>query len=316
MSKFKLPFLLAGLFLCCSASGLKAQVYETPELHGDTVVFPLTLIDVYPFISGTVNSVGGKFMFDTGYQTFISLNDNFIELPDKKAKSSGVTGSGQSFKTNVNDTISEIRFGNGLIYRKLLNIPSANYDFLQKNITPDFIGFIGYDFFRGYLFKLDYLHRKVTFYKSTAERTRTRDFLKNEKVLAVIDFEIRKLANHPIIRLKIDGINVVGVFDTGQNGLLQLDATSAKLLESHGSVLRSGTDSYGDTLLNVKNIIVGGKLKTSLNGLALTELNATQIEREKSGITEPNLMNIGYRFLVKYKTVWDYAHKKIYVLEY
>lgn len=237
-------------------------------------------------------------------------------MPAKRPQSSGTTGSGQSFQTSINDTIQEIKFPNGIVYRKLENISSGSYGFLQKNITPDFVGFIGHDFFQGYLFKLDYLHRKVTFYKATAGRRSSKDFLKNENVLAVLDFEIRKLANHPIVKLSVDGVNVVGAFDTGQNGLLQLDAAAAKLLESRGSVSKSDTDSYGDMLLNVRNITIDGKLTTNLNGLQLAERKDTEIQREKSGINEPNVMNIGYRFLVRYKTVWDYAEKKIYVLDY
>ncbi|OOQ58409.1 hypothetical protein [Mucilaginibacter pedocola] len=317
MFKLKLSFVLIGFLLCCPAVVLKAQVIEkVPELHGEVVTFPLIMIDVYPFISATVDGVEGKLMFDTGYGTSISLNDNFITLPHKKPKSVGVAGSGQSFNTNVNDTIGEVKFRNGLIYRNLLAISSANYEFLQKNITPDFLGFIGHDLFKGYLFKLDYLHRKATFYKATAERNTSMDFLIGEKVLAVVDFEIRKLVNHPLVKMKIDGVDVVGAFDTGQNGLLQLDPLSEKRLKSKGSVMISDTDSYGDTLLNVKNIVMGGKLTTSLKGLVSTDLKSTQIQREKSGIIEPNLMNIGYRFLAQYKTVWDYANKKIYILEY
>ncbi|MBE9583238.1 hypothetical protein IM792_02140 [Mucilaginibacter sp. JRF] len=317
MSNYRITIWLVSLLILNSVSVLQAQVFEkTPELHGDTVVFPISLINVYPFISGNVNGVEGKFMFDTGYRTSMALNDNYIKLPNKRSKSSGSTGSGQTFVTNTNDTIREVRLANGITYRNLENISSANYDFIQKNITTDFLGFIGHDFFQGYLFKLDYQHRKVTFYRSTAERSQSKDFLKNEKVLAVIDFEIRKLANHPFVKLNIDGVNVIGAFDTGQNGLLQLDAPSAELLKRRGSVLASGKDSYGDTLLNIKNITIDGKLKTTLKGVELAHLKATQLEREKSGITESNLMNIGYRFLAQYKTVWDYAHQKIYVLEY
>lgn len=317
MLRIKSSFWLISLMLCYSATRVKAQFYEqTSELHGDIVVLPITLINAYPFIPGTVNGVAGKFMFDTGFGSSIYLNDHFISLPDKKMKGNGVVASGQSFTTNVNDTIREIKFTNGITYRNLENINSANYDFLQQYITPDFLGYIGHDFFKGYLFKLDYLHRKVTFYKTSAGRNISKDFLANEKVLAVIDFELRKLPNHPLVKIKIDGIDVLGSFDTGQNGLLQLDGPSAKMLRSQGNVLTSGTDSGGDTLLNIKNITIDGKFKTALKGVELADLKATQVVRRELGITEPNLLDIGYRLFLQYKTVWDYANKRIYILEY
>ncbi|MDX3916299.1 MULTISPECIES: hypothetical protein [Olivibacter] len=317
MTRIQLSYLSIILSITYFGTRASAQVFEkTPVLHGDSVVFPITLINGYPFISGAVNGVSGKFMFDTGYRTSISLNDNLIDLPNKKTKSTGITGSGHDFKINTNDTVREIRFTNGVIYRNLENISSGNYDFLQNYITPDCLGYIGHDFFTGYLFKLDYIHRKVTFYKSSAERNQRKDFLKEEQVLAVINFENRKLPNHPMVRLSIDGISVLGAFDTGQNGLLQLDEPSGKILKGRGSVQISGTDSGGDTLLTIKNLIIDGKYKFTLKGVELSSLKGTQVIRRELAITEPNLMNLGYRFLSQFKTVWDYANSKIYLLEY
>lgn len=316
ISHLNLHFWLSTVILCCCTTQIKAQVFEkTPELHGDIVVFPITIINAYPFISGTVNGVEGKFMFDTGNQVSISLNDNFIKLPNKKLKGNGLAASGQSFKTNVSDTIREIKFANGITYRNLENIISGNYDFLQKYITPDCIGYVGYNFFNGYLFKLDYFQRKITFYKTSAERSISQDFLLNEKVLAIIDFEIRKSPNDPLVKLKIGNIDVLGAFDTGQYGSLQLDSISGYKLKSKGYVTNSGTDSGGDTLLNVKNITIG-KFKTDLKGIEFANLEDTQIVRNALGITEPNILDIGYRFFSQYKTVWDYTNKKIYILEY
>lgn len=122
------------------------------------------------------------------------------------------------------------------------------------------IGYVGHKFFKGYLFKIDYLHRKITFYKNSSERI-----------------------------------------------------TSSK---SKGAVIRSGTDSYGDTLLTVKNIVLDGKFKTALRGVESTLFKDTRTIRKELEITEANLMTIGYPFMSQYKTVWDYARKKIYILEY
>lgn len=315
MSRFNLPICLFSLLLCHSIA--KAQVFEkTAVLHGDSVVFPITLINAYPFISGTVNGVEGKFMFDTGTPVSILLNDDLVKLPNKKAKGIGQAGSGQSFKTSISDSIQEIKLINGITYRNLENILSQNFDLLQKNISPDFLGFIGHEFFKGYIFKIDYILRKVTFYKNSDERSRSKDYLANEKVLAVIDFETRKLPNHPMVNLKIDGVNVLGSFDTGQNGSLQLDDSSSRILKSKGSVSNSGIDSTRDTLLKVKNIIMDGKLKFSLKGVEYTTLEQNQVSTKALSITEHNRMTIGFRFLSQYKTVWDYAAKKIYILEY
>lgn len=306
------------LFLPSFASmPAKAQVYErTAELHGDSVVFPITLIKAFPFISGTVNGIPGKFMFDTGYETSIALNDNLVELPNKKLQGSGVVGSGQSFKEYVNDTIKEVKFGNGITFRNLEKIKSANYDFLQQRITPDCIGYIGHNFFKGYLFKLDYIKNTITFYKATAERRANNDFLANEKVLAIIDFETRKLPNHPLAKVTIDGVEFQAAFDTGQYGFMLLDPPTEKRLRGKGYVVLSGTDADGDTLVKAKDVVLGDKLKVTLKGLELLNLQSTKIVRRELAITETNILSIGYRLYSQYKTVWDYEKRKIYVLEY
>jgi hypothetical protein len=53
--------------------------------------------------------VKGKFMFDTGLNSAIEINDNAINLPGKKAVNKGQVGSGQSFMKSVNDTITEVK---------------------------------------------------------------------------------------------------------------------------------------------------------------------------------------------------------------
>jgi hypothetical protein len=95
-----------------------------------------------------------------------------------------------------------------------------------------------------------------------------------------------------------------------------LDEPSGKILKGRRSVQISGTDSVGDTLLSIKNVIIDGKYKFTLKGVELSSLKGTQVIRRELAITEPNLMNLGYRFLSQFKTVWDYANSKIYLLEY
>ncbi|WP_316776859.1 hypothetical protein [Pedobacter antarcticus] len=302
--------------LCTKAQKQFEQIFEnTPVLHGDSIVFPITLINAFPFISGEVNGVKGKFMFDTGNRSAIDLNDNLVRLPEKKTSGKGIVGSGQSFVVNINDTIAEIKFNNGYTYRNLLKIKSANYDFLQNRITPDCIGYIGYDFFKGYLVKLDYLRRKIIFYKNTEQRKSSKDFLKGEKVLSIIDFEIRKLPNHPLVNVRIGNVEILGAFDTGQYGSLQVQDDAKKRLISQSLIIPAGKDGYENDLLTINNIIIGGKFKTQLKGVMSDTFEDTEPERRALRIAEPHLMNFGYRFLDQYKTVWDYEGQKIYILE-
>lgn len=316
MKKPILLLLLSIAILHAVAQRPAEQIFQhTAQLHGDSIVFPLTLVNAYPFVSVEVNGVKGKFMFDTGLNSGIDINDNAINLPGKKALNKQQVGSGQSFIKNINDTIAEVKFKNGLTYRNLLNINSANFDFLQNNITPDCIGYIGHKFFEGYLFKLDYLKRKLTFYKNTEERKSSKDFLKGEKVLAILNFETRRLPNHPMVRVRIGKVDLLGSFDTGQYGLLQLDDQAAKVLKKSSLVVAAGNDAYDDPIVNVNDLVLDGKFKVSVKGISPFSFEQTAPFRKGMQINEASYICFGYRFLDQYKTVWDYAEKKIYILE-
>lgn len=316
MKKIILASFLWGLFFNITAQKPAEKMFtKTPELHDDIVVFPITLVNAFPFISGEVNGIKGKFMFDTGNQNALEINENMVKLPQKKANGRGKVGSGQQFSVNINDTIAEVKLSNGYTYHNLIRIKSGNFDFLQNHITPDCIGYIGHDFFKGYLVKLDYLRRRITFYKNTEERKLSKDFLKGEKILGIINFETRKLPNHPLVRVKIGDVEMIGAFDTGQYGSLQLDDKAQKSLTAKSLVVSAGKDAYDNDLLTVNNIILDGTFKTNLKGVDIETLEGAAHVRKELQITEASMLDIGYRFLDQYTTVWDYEGKKIYILE-
>ena len=300
--------------LSIAQDGSKEVFDHIPILHGDTIVFPITLINAYPLISAEVNGIKGKFMFDTGSRPAISINHNLVNLPNRKEKRKGVAGSGQSYMINLNDTLSSLKFYNGLSYQNLLDIESTDNGWLENKITPDFIGFIGYNFFEGYIFKLDYLKKKITFYKNHESRKLSKDFLIGEKLLATINFEIRSLPNHPLVKIKVGSVDLLASFDTGQYGLLQLEDKAKKILIEKSLLKSIGVDAHDDELININDIEIGG-FKTSLKGIYPFTYEQTLAFRKAIQITEPNYMSIGYRFLDQYKTVWDYEGKKIYILE-
>ncbi|TCD28703.1 hypothetical protein EZ456_04795 [Pedobacter psychrodurus] len=284
------------------------------KLVGDVISFPLTIVNAFPFISGEINGVKGKFMFDTGNQDALEINNNIIPLLSQQEKGNGQVGSGQKFKTYINDNIEDVKLINGLHFRNLKQIPSGNYDFLQNDITPDCIGYIGHDFFNGYLFKLDYTKRKLTFYKNSPKRESSKDFLVGEKVVAILNFEIRNLPNHPTIRVKVKDVEIQAFFDTGSYGSLELTDKDSKKLKKQKYLINYGQDGYSEELLVLNNVRINAQL--TANFIGIYEHGDSKYLRKALGITEDNYLSIAYRFLANYKTVWDYRHKKIYVLEY
>ncbi|MGI4832727.1 MAG: hypothetical protein ACRYFK_04620 [Janthinobacterium lividum] len=160
---------VAGIWLAGFTPPQTAAQLYVFQLHGDVQIFPLRLIDAFPFIEGEVNGQKGKFMFDTGNAGTISLNNHLLKLPAGQVKGQGFVASGQRFTSMLHDTIASVKLGSGLSYRKLLNVKSNSFDFLES-ITPDCIGQIGFSYAQGYVLKLDYAQRRLTCYQQTAAR--------------------------------------------------------------------------------------------------------------------------------------------------
>ena len=314
------PFILClivGLFYTNSVNSQSPPVvYEhNAVLQGDKQTFRIYMVNAFPFIPVTVNGTKGKFMFDTGNGGDIELNSNFIKLKAGKPLGNGNVASGQKFEISVQDTVSEVKFDNGLVYQNLLQIKSENLNFLQDHITPDCAGYMGYAFFKGYLFKLDYLRNQITFYKNTAERQASRDFLKGEKILAVLPFEIRRAPNDPIVKLRAGDVDIIGIFDTGQYGGIQLNPEAEKTLLNSKLFSSAGIDGSGDTISTLHNVSTAGHFKFDLPALNYYPHSQPLPFKKSLLITEENILTLGYRFLSQFKTVWDYENKKIYILQ-
>lgn len=308
--------LLSGLALgqtTTSPTTPPAYMHEA-VLHGDIQAFPLTLVNAFPFITAEVNGQKGKFMFDTGTDEALFLNSHRLALKPGQQLGAGKMGSGQAFTRTVQDTVAEVKFANGLTYRNLLGIRSANLDFLENHITPDCIGQIGFKFFTGYLFKLDYTRNQLTFYRDTPQRRASQDFLKGEKVVAVLHFETRALARFPILKVKAGQQELVAHFDTGQYGMLLLSGAARQALQRKG-LAQLGIDGRQDTVCSLKHVRFAEGLQVDLPALTVFQKAQTTFLSEKLGITELNAIGLGYRFLAQYTTVWDYPGKRIYVLE-
>jgi hypothetical protein len=291
-------------------------VYEHQAvLQSDIQTFRIYIVNAFPFIPVTVNGTKGKFMFDTGSGGDIELNSNLIKLKPGKPLGNGNVASGAKFEISMQDTISEVKFDNGLVYHNLVQIKSENLDFLQNRITPDCAGYMGYAFFKGYLFKLDYLRNQVTFYKNTPERQASQDFLKGERILTVLPFELRRAPNDPIVKLRVGDVDIIGVFDTGQYGMIQLNPAAERRLSKSQLLTAAGVDGAGDTITTLHHVSTVGHFKFDLPALNYYPHSQKLPFKKSLQITEENMVTLGYRFLSQFKTVWDYEHKKIYILQ-
>lgn len=261
------------------------------------------MVREFPFIEGSIAGVTGKLMLDTGMEQALTVNDHRVPMSGGRTIGTGFFGSGQTFAVRLMPELADIRIG-GLIYPRATAVPTQDARLLE-GITPDFIGWLGHHAFATHALKLDYRNARATFYKEGEA-----NYLKGERVIAHLPFEIRKLPNHPVMAARIGDMAVVATWDTGQYGTLYTsEETKARLLKE-GRLTPSPTIPDGFDLHGLQ-----------LNGHDMPVVRGITVEIEPSpaavptGITEPDELAIGYALLHQFKTVWDYQQRRIYLLE-
>lgn len=299
------------LSMMVSTSVLAAQDISAPpvseqapeiRLTGQVVTLPIVMVREYPFVEASIVGVAGKLMLDTGYQGALVVNDHRVPVTGGRTIGSGFFGSGQTFEVRLIPEVLDVRIG-GLAYPRVTEVRTQDARLLE-NITPDFLGWFGYEAFATHALKLDYRALQATFH---AEGT---DYLAGEHVVAALPFEIRRLPNMPLMAGDLGGMPFVVSWDTGQYGALYTtDSGKARLL-SEGRLTPSATDPDAFDIHGLE-----------IDGHRLPVISAVEVRTERSpasasiGITEADHLTLGYGLLHQFKTVWDFPQKRIVLLE-
>jgi hypothetical protein len=316
--KSTIKFILFTLFLF-NIQLLKAATKEVEpsdtlsrfHVQGDS--FSIHFIDDprYIFIEGSIGNTKGKFMFDTGNEVALKINSLYVNLLGGRKLGTGFNGSGEHFDIFRLDTVRDIKVGETLAFPLCGPAQSNQERGIQENFMPDFLGFIGYNFFKGYIFKLDYQQHRLTFYKNTDARNVNKDYLKGEKVVAVLDVRTSILPNHPLIDIHIDTLSIEAGFDTGTPGAFYPSDSLKQALLNLEQL--SAEDDQGEAIL--KNLVFIGGFKGDTKQLHVLPQDAAEGIKKAIGFRQENIIELGHGFLSQYKTVWDYDHHKIYLLQ-
>ena len=316
MSLLRVTLLLTALV----ASGLVPQglaqetaACGTPfRFTAERVTLPLTVVNEFIFVPASVNGTSGKMMFDTGTGDALALNDHLLkQLGPGKALGQAKVGSGQGYTMTLRDCIHRIKIGE----QNVLGAPaveSEDLGFIEKDITPDFLGFIGYGAYPGYAFKLDYVLRRLTLLRG--KKGSKTSLLDGEAVLATLPFTTRRRPDDPFITVRISSHSFVAAFDTGQVGVLEMDDNQRDSMIKEGSLLPlSEKDDDGNALYRVKDLQVAPGVHVSLPGVTVRHVGS--IADKGIGITETAAIYLGYQFLSQFKTIWDWPNQTIYLLQ-
>lgn len=151
-------------------AGTSKPIYASNvRLTAPVITLPLVLVKGYPFLEGNVNGVKGKLLLDTGEETALAINTDKVTPPNGVEVGRGMFGSGQSFPISRFPIVDTLTLPNGLSYQPVSIVRGQSGKLLERNITPDFLGWIGVDLFNGYLMKLDLQARSI---RTTGEAQR------------------------------------------------------------------------------------------------------------------------------------------------
>jgi hypothetical protein len=283
-----------------------ADLNRKVHLTGDLSTLPLVLVGGYPFLEGEVNGIKGKLLFDVGEKDSFALNSHKITPPNGKVIGSGYFGSGQTFTVSSFPVVDELKLAGGPDFTAVPSVRGSSGQQLEDNITPDFIGWIGIAFFDGYVVKLNYQRPSVTFYKNDAPGAGKQAALKGEKVLQVIHFDNAGHPNLLTLPVMIGDLPFVANIDTGSHDTLWFTPELMEKMKAAGT-LYCTTDECTLSNVSIDNHVISLKSHTDL-------IEGKASISDQIGHPNDNIMTLGYEFLNKYKTVWDFQDQTLTLL--
>ena len=235
------------------------------------------------------------------------MNDHRVHLPNTHVVGTSFYASGQHYEEHRAEIVDEVVLPTGITYRRIHNVSSWDGSQLEQHISPEFLGWVGYDFFRESAMVLDYKAQTVTFHKGSNAVERA---LRGEQVVARLPYETRRRPNDPVVHVRIGSVDFVGAFDTGQYGTLYTSLAVRRTLEREGVIRPAG--KRGDTSYDLTGLRVG---EAEIGAVAHVDIKTEPAPfAAGTGLTEPNIVTIGYGVLALYKTVWDFPRRTIYLL--
>lgn len=277
------------------------------KVDANKIVLPFHLIDGFILIDGEVTGKKGKFMFDTGTPFGILLNNHYLELNKKDLVASGNAGSGQVLYIYL-DSVSKINIGKQVSYKKLLTVPNSDFSFIEQGIVKDFLGFIGYDFYKNYEFIIDYDYQTITLYKLNKNGSVINPYNLPNAMVTTLQFTTTNKKQIPIVEIKLGKTTIKGLFDTGNQGNLNLNKDTLNNLTQEGILTQGnqgnlyGVNQDDTTLYNMNQLSYRATLLQPINALTVTE-------------SAENHLGLGYQFLKNYITAWNFKKGTITLLQ-
>lgn len=270
------------------------------RLQAESVTLPFVMIREFPFVEGSVEGIRGKWMLDTGLELALAINDHRVPL-ETAVSGGGQFASGQKFAIRRAPVVTGVSVA-GLVFPRVTTVQTQDATQLER-ITPDFIGWIGFNLWKDYVLKMDYRQQQATFYRPAL------DPLAGEELVAALPFGLRKLPHIPVMAATVGDVRVAAAFDTGAYGMLCIDQPGKQRLLASGALTPAGEEGKYD----LSSLKIGATVLPDLKGIVV--LTSGFPAARQTGLEDPAVLLLGYAFLSNYKTVWDYRQQRIYLLK-
>jgi hypothetical protein len=286
---------------------LPAPASSGPHLKGELVTLPLILVDGYPFIEGAINGKQGKLLLDIGEAEALVIDSHTVTPPNGVAIGRGFFGSGQTFESYRFPLVDELTLPENLHYTNLINIHGNPGLPLEQHITPDFIGWIGINFFENYVMKLNEAQSSVSFYHNVPMGVGEDAAMAGEQIVQAITFETvshRSIATFPVT---VGGLQFVASVDTGSHTVAWLSHEQVKSMEMAGTL----KDEGGGQMLLSGVLINGHPLSPMKVQISIGKPPFAKLLHQP----DVNMLQFGHELLSRYKVVWDYDRGTLILLE-
>ena len=275
---------------------------QGPHLSGEEVTLPLLLVHGYPFIHGSINGVAGDLMFDTGMASSLVLNTRAVTPPNGHLIGQGSFTSGQKYPVLQFPVVDRLDLPNGLLFENLrytLGYPGV---VIEHGVDPKYIGSLGVGFFDGYVFKLNYAARSLTFFRNDESDRGEKRAEASETFVLTLKFDRDWHTS-----LLIAGTPTIARLDTGSPVGITLTSRQLAAMEHAGALRKTGHDRY---LLS--ELVIQGEHVAPM--LVDVTVNRSPAQQGAPTADEP-VITFGFEFLSQYTTLWDYQRKTLTLLQ-
>jgi hypothetical protein len=293
------------LFIALCFQGIAGEVVQAraaalPAARDGALILPFHLKDGFILIDDQVDGTPGVFIFDTGMPFRFLLNRHYVPLGKGMDVKRGTVASGQAMVIVAHEGEKTIKLAGGAVfsaangarYTSPETVLSADFSFIEKAVTPRFLGFIGWELMKNYVFVIDYDRHAVPLYPLKSDGTSLAPPAKESALAAVIDFGPSSPPEP--FALDVGGVILPSALDTGGHERLAATPDIWARLTAKGAQVR---ERGGDATVDIRS--------------ARYRQYSFDLPRMEKVTSEKTLVTLGYPFLRHYRSTWNISRSTV-----